>query len=169
MGTQYLLRALRSSREAFARSRRWRWMRSCRRPCRGPASHPHSTPPAGEPSVVDTDALSMVPPECLYIMATAPLLSGTKPRPPSSFTEMFRCMTPYFTLHRGTAKVLDLFDQLVESGAAEAIKQTLRCATCSSSISCARPARACSSITSSSTANIGCSPSNGCSTACRNL
>lgn len=85
----------------------------------------HSTPAAGDPSVVGADSLPMVPPECLKVKAATPLPAGAKPRPPSSFTEMFRSMSPYINFHRGTTMVLHLPGQLVGSSVFGAVMQDI--------------------------------------------
>ncbi|RLN96435.1 hypothetical protein BBJ28_00002966 [Nothophytophthora sp. Chile5] len=61
------------------------------------------------------DFLPVVPPECLRVKKATPSSSHEAPAAPTSFTAMFRDMSPYINFHRGTTMVLHLPGQLVES------------------------------------------------------
>lgn len=70
------------------------------------------------------DFLPVVPPECLRVQA--PELAPQNGGPgPSSFTEMFRMMSPYINFHRGSTMVIHLPGQLVESPVFSAVMQDI--------------------------------------------
>lgn len=69
------------------------------------------------------DFLPVVPPECLRVQA--PTALSQRPPGPSSFTEMFRMMSPYINFHRGSTMVLHLPGQLVDSPLFSAVMQDI--------------------------------------------
>lgn len=70
------------------------------------------------------DFLPVVPPECLRVKAPELALQSERPGP-SSFTEMFRMMSPYINFHRGSIMVIHLPGQLVESPVFSAVMQDI--------------------------------------------
>lgn len=72
-----------------------------------------------------SDSLPMIPAECLTVKPAEKLPHGAKPRPPSTFTEMFRAMSPYINFHRGSTMVLHLPGQLIESPVFGAVMQDI--------------------------------------------
>lgn len=70
------------------------------------------------------DFLPVVPADCLKVKAHADVPGVNKPGP-SSFTEMFRTMSPYINFHRGTTMVLHLPGQLIESSVFSAVMQDI--------------------------------------------
>ncbi|KAG7379932.1 hypothetical protein PHYPSEUDO_007990 [Phytophthora pseudosyringae] len=81
----------------------------------GPAGLAGPPPPSDDHQATYTDFLPIVPPECLRVQqALQPEARGAAAGP-SSFTAMFRDMSPYINFHRGTTMVIHLPGQLVES------------------------------------------------------
>ncbi|KAJ0398430.1 hypothetical protein P43SY_001917 [Pythium insidiosum] len=70
------------------------------------------------------DFLPVVPPECLKVKSPDLVLKDSRPGP-SSFTEMFRMMSPYINFHRGTTMVIHIPGQLVDSSVFGAVMQDI--------------------------------------------
>ncbi|CEG36950.1 amino-acid n-acetyltransferase [Plasmopara halstedii] len=73
------------------------------------------TPSSNEQQATCSDFLPMVPSECLHVRQTSQSEGRSATVGPSSFTTMFRDMSPYINVHRGTTMVIHLPGQLVES------------------------------------------------------
>lgn len=73
------------------------------------------TPPSEDQQAAYSDFLPMVPSECLRVQKASQTEGGSATVGPSSFTNMFRDMSPYINFHRGTIMVIHLPGQLVES------------------------------------------------------
>ncbi|KAL3668313.1 hypothetical protein V7S43_006406 [Phytophthora oleae] len=72
-------------------------------------------PPAEDNQGPYSDFMPIVPPECLRVQQALQAEGRTPTVGPSSFTAMFRDMSPYINFHRGTTMVIHLPGQLVES------------------------------------------------------
>lgn len=87
----------------------------------GGHGHGHGFGPVGlEPPTDDnqgpySDFMPIVPPECLRVKQALQTEGRNATVGPSSFTAMFRDMSPYINFHRGTTMVIHLPGQLVES------------------------------------------------------
>lgn len=75
-----------------------------------------------------TDVLPVVPPECLRVQPPVHNnLNGCteNSQGPTSFTQMFRAMSPYINVHRGATMVIHLPGELIESSVFSAVMQDL--------------------------------------------
>ncbi|KAF1794882.1 Acyl-CoA N-acyltransferase [Phytophthora cactorum] len=87
----------------------------------GHAGHGHGlgpvglVPPTDDNQAAYSDFMPIVPPECLRVQQALQTEGRNTTVGPSSFTAMFRDMSPYINFHRGTTMVIHLPGQLVES------------------------------------------------------
>ncbi|EEY61292.1 amino-acid acetyltransferase, putative [Phytophthora infestans T30-4] len=72
-------------------------------------------PPTEDDQAAYSDFMPIVPPECLRVQQGLQTEGRNTSVGPSSFTAMFRDMSPYINFHRGTTMVIHLPGQLVES------------------------------------------------------
>ncbi|TMW57442.1 hypothetical protein Poli38472_003367 [Pythium oligandrum] len=70
------------------------------------------------------DFLPVVPPECLKVKSPSEVLKDARPGP-STFTEMFRMMSPYINFHRGTTMVIHIPGQLIDSTVFSTVMQDI--------------------------------------------
>ncbi|POM71998.1 LOW QUALITY PROTEIN: Amino-acid N-acetyltransferase [Phytophthora palmivora] len=70
------------------------------------------TPPTDDNQATFSDFLPIVPPECLRVQQGLQTEGRAATIGPSSFTAMFRDMSPYINFHRGTTMVIHLPGQL---------------------------------------------------------